>query len=749
MAAVVEQGHLFTKYLQKIKAQLPTITEKDIITTLNLIHMCCSSDESIIVVVSNIAEYYKKQDEKFDDELFIKNINYALQFIDQDLMSSMRILISHISIYNVFNYPLLWSDFNQFIKNNSMINVAFLEEKIKVMKSNNVSFDEKIKSCHDLNKLNTLKKQLDNNLDIFKHFKLVCEDSQLCVLNCYNFIANRIKYSFANNNTDNGIVLVASEYAKIQKIITRENRFNKILIIVKSSNSQLSYKLNIKALILIFKQEMVNLLYEYQLETFLFKKKSSSTNLKIKALRLKIQNIFDLSKIIFDIFEQSFQLLPLTKVTNDIFDESDSKDRLKEVIKEIDNNIKILEESNEKLNKKSNEKSNKKMQEILVEDVKKEPLAKRKAKKKSKKNKKNNNLELSKLNETDNLAFSTVASMQVNKATICKINEFEEVKKLENDIFDINVAAEVITENNVKVITTEKFKEDELKLKINELEKQLKQMEEKLKQTKVKSTTKAAILEQQLKTENDNKIKLEAEVKNDKLTITKLQAELKNVHSKENKRRKENKKSSQQLKKINEQLVKEKQALKRSKSENQQLLSEVNKLKKNKAELEKAEQENNNQIKVKEESIALLEKQLATINIKQTAEVAKLVKQKEILIFGKQKLESINKVNKKQLMNLLRQLEEKQELLSQCNPNLNAFADNYYIKPCVKVEPVFEQQMVPKTVIVDVVQPVVASVPILVSTGNKIVVETISLENMYAGDKLTTGFYLQSKLSNM
>lgn len=73
-----------------------------------------------------------------------------------------------------------------------IIVVAVFKEKIKVMTSDNASFDEKIKY---------IKKQLDNNLDIFKHFKLVCEDYQVCVLNSYNFVANRIKYSFTNDNT--------------------------------------------------------------------------------------------------------------------------------------------------------------------------------------------------------------------------------------------------------------------------------------------------------------------------------------------------------------------------------------------------------------------------------------------------------------------------------------------------------------------------------------------------------------------
>lgn len=730
--------HLIIKHLQKIKAQLPTVTEKDIITTLNLIYICCSNDNSIIVVINNIAKYYKKQDEKFDDKLFKVNFHHALKFIDQDLMLVLRELISHISIYNVFNHHLLWFDFNEFIKNNSMTNTAFLQEKVEAMKSSNISFIEKIDSCNDLNKLNNLKKQLDNNFDIFNHFKSVCENYQVCFLTSYNFVVNRIKYSLINDKDDNGIVLVESEYVKIKEIIAREDRFKKILI-VESSNSQLSYKLNIEALILIFKKEMVNLLYEYELKNDDMKKNKCS--LIIRGLRLKIKNIFDLSKIIFGMFEKSFELLPLTKITNAVFDESGSREYLNEVMRDIDDNIKILEESYKKINKKLNEKSNKKMQEILGNAVKKEPLVKKKEKKKKKIQKK-----------YDNLALSAVASMQVHEATICKVNEIEEVKEIEDHILDINVinvTEQVITKNDVKVIAAEELKEDELlKIKINELEKQLKQMEEKLNQTKVKSTEETAILERQLKTENDSKIKYAEEVKKDRLTIAKLQTELRNVHSKENRRRKENKKSSQQLKKINQELVKEKQALKRSKSENQQLLSEINKLKKNKIKLEKAEQENNNQIKVKEESISLLEKELATINMQQIAEVRRLVKQKNSIIFEKEKLENINKINKKQLMNLVVQLNEKQQIL-QYNQNVNAFIGNYHINSCVKVEPVFEQKIVSKTLVVNEVQSVVAPVSILVSTGNKFLIKTENLENIYNGDQLTPGFYLQPKLSSM
>lgn len=176
----------------------------------------------IIVAVNHIVEYYKKQDEKFDEEVFSTHFHHALQFIDKDILKKLRILISDISVYNIFNYPLLLNDFHKFIKNGNINNTSFLKEKIKVMKSENISFIKKINSCTDFNKL---KEQINKNLVILKHFKSVCEYYQVCVLNSHNFIAHRIKCLFINGNADNSIVLVGGDYVKIKAMIAREDRF--------------------------------------------------------------------------------------------------------------------------------------------------------------------------------------------------------------------------------------------------------------------------------------------------------------------------------------------------------------------------------------------------------------------------------------------------------------------------------------------------------------------------------------------
>lgn len=87
--------------------------------------------------------------------------------------------------------------------------------------------------------------------------------------------------------------------------------------------------------------------------------------------------------------------------------------------------------------------------------------------------------------------------------------------------------------------------------------------------------------------------------------------------------------------KLNQELAKTQQTLQTIESKNQQLLSEVNKLKQEKIKLENIHQENNNQIKLKEESISLLEKKLAAIDMQTNTEVHKLIKQRNRLIFEK------------------------------------------------------------------------------------------------------------------
>ncbi|BET38112.1 hypothetical protein [Spiroplasma ixodetis] len=103
-------------------------------------------------------------------------------------------------------------------------------------------FIKKISSCNDLNKLNKLREQLNNNFEILKHFKSICENHQLGVLNIYNFIADQSKYFVTDEDCDNKISLTSNEYEKNKDIMSRENKFKDIL--VKDSNSEIPYIAN-------------------------------------------------------------------------------------------------------------------------------------------------------------------------------------------------------------------------------------------------------------------------------------------------------------------------------------------------------------------------------------------------------------------------------------------------------------------------------------------------------------------------
>ncbi|WP_342266019.1 hypothetical protein [Spiroplasma endosymbiont of Villa modesta] len=131
--------------------------------------------------------------------------------------------------------------------------------------------------------------------------------------------------------------------------MSRENKFKDIL--VKDSNSEIPYKLNIEELDKIFKKEVVNLFDEYENKICDFKNNKSKKNeLKIKGIKLKIQNIFDLSKIIFEMFQKPVtSSLPLTKIVNQIFDENDSMQYLSEIEKNIDSNIEMIKKLKQKL----------------------------------------------------------------------------------------------------------------------------------------------------------------------------------------------------------------------------------------------------------------------------------------------------------------------------------------------------------------------------------------------------------------
>ncbi|WP_338985841.1 hypothetical protein [Spiroplasma endosymbiont of Thecophora atra] len=666
--------HLITNILQKIKSQVPTLTKEDIITALNIIYITCVEYNAIDSSISNIAKYYQQEDEKFDSQLFRKNLHSSLQYIDQANLYSLKSLISIFLIINVFNHPLLFSDFSDFIKKD-ITNIEFMKTKIEILKNDNIFFIKKISSCKDLNNLNKLREQLNNNFEILKHFKSICENHQLGVLNIYNFIANQSKYFVTDEDCDNKISLTSNEYEKIKDIMSRENKFKDIL--VKDSNSEIPYKLNIEELDKIFKKEIVNLFDEYENKIYDFKNNKSKKNeLKIKGIKLKIQNIFDLSKIIFEMFQKPVTSpLPLTKIVNQIFNENDSMQYLSEIEKNIDSNIEMIKKLKQKLQEVLNDNDVSKKETLMqVEsfnnshkiETKKTNVKKRKNKKKD--NKKNEHLKFINTNETDNSESSTTSSLTtLLEKDITKIDVILE----ENDIKEQSIKQE----NDAKEEKTEILSQDQiLQAKINELEAQLKQTQEELDKIKVKSAEETAILEQQLIAEKQKvqllidetkflvskvatlerektkleKIKQQNSVKINQISnnLEKVQKKVRNIREQKNKSierliKKEfalalekerlesrNYKNNQALEKLNQELSKTQQTLITVEDKNQKLVMEVNQLKEEKIKLETIQQENGMQIKEKEKNISLLEGKLTKIGNQATEEVQKLLKEK-------------------------------------------------------------------------------------------------------------------------
>lgn len=135
--------HLITDILQKIKSQVLTLTKEDIIIALNIIYITCAEYNDIDSAISNIAKYYQQEDEKFDSQLFRKNLHSSLQYIDQDNLYSLKSLISIVLISNVFNHPLLFNDFNDFIKKD-ITNIEFMKTKIEILKNDNIFLLKKL-----------------------------------------------------------------------------------------------------------------------------------------------------------------------------------------------------------------------------------------------------------------------------------------------------------------------------------------------------------------------------------------------------------------------------------------------------------------------------------------------------------------------------------------------------------------------------------------------------------------------------
>lgn len=147
----------------------------------------------LLIVLTILLYTIKKQFETFDTELFRKNLHSCFAFLDQENLDILRNLIHVISINNVFNHPLLLFDFSKCV-NENITNVNFIEKKVKIIKQENIDFIKKIGSCINSNTLTKLKKQLNDNLEILRHFKLIFERQEINILPAYNFVATQMQY---------------------------------------------------------------------------------------------------------------------------------------------------------------------------------------------------------------------------------------------------------------------------------------------------------------------------------------------------------------------------------------------------------------------------------------------------------------------------------------------------------------------------------------------------------------------------
>ena len=92
---------IFTKIIEKLKAQIPTLTEEDIISTLNIIYLSCVKYNDIADSVDYISLYYQKQYQTFDSQLFKKNLHYCFEFLDQNMLDNLRKLVHVISVNGI------------------------------------------------------------------------------------------------------------------------------------------------------------------------------------------------------------------------------------------------------------------------------------------------------------------------------------------------------------------------------------------------------------------------------------------------------------------------------------------------------------------------------------------------------------------------------------------------------------------------------------------------------------------------
>lgn len=628
-----------------------------------------------------------------------------------------------------------------------------MQEKIEIIKKNNIFFIKKVSSCTNVTNLKSLQTQLTNNLEILRGFKSVLVKQELKLLIPYNFIATQIKYLSFEKVQNNVNILVDNKDNVIKEIVNRENKFKDVLIAVSNSDSsKISYQLNFKRLNEILKVEFMNLLKQYQLLISEVKNNNRIINIEIKGIKLKIQNILDLSKIIFDFFQKPVEFLPLTKIVNNVINKNQAKNQLvkieEDIKKNIDNNINIIEKLNDKFQEKIDEALSKKIAAISI--IKDTPLVL--ARDISNDNKVDvQKPEVNKQKKQKN--NKKVNSMPFSKVDITAVNASLEHK------LNIKVQSLQSVSDDIKAIT--EIENDSLKIKVNKLAIQERE-KEKLGKTKVKFTAENAILNQQLTTvqsmimpstsqvvvnnlankhKQTKSIKAEKQDNNFGNDLTKVQKKLKSIGKQKNKRMK---KLVVNKSPLSQELVKTQQLLIKLEDKNQKLTSEVNELKIAKTKLENVQKE-------KAVSIYSLTEELKVVSKQASQQGKKLFKVKKKL----KKVVAKNKETNQQLTNVTAQLKQQVQTLSQL-PNtddLVAFTTNYKVTAGVKVNPITEKILLPAWQVANEVQaiPVIMTTPatMLIPTGKQILLQTESWQEVHIGDELTPGFCLQPNLSTI
>lgn len=679
--------NIASKKMQKLQKQIPTITREDLITSLNIIHLSCTSFNAMKEMINDITISFEETGVKIDSQLFKTNFEFFLDFLDKKNLELLTTLIRDVSIINIFNSPLLLFEFLNFSKR-SITNIEFIKEKLIKIKNDNLIFIKKINSCKEFGKL---KVQLNDNLQILKHFKSIVENEHLSLLIPYNFIANQLSY-FVNNYEYNNIYddkifidLTENEIQQFQQIISRENKFQDVLVVIEGGSST-KYMLNLKKIILILKIELLNLFEEYHSHFLKFKKnKDKMLGFQIKAIKLKIQNILDLSNHLFNVLWKPVEHLPLTKITNKVLSNSTNTNEqgiLSEFSENIDNNIAMIKKIEAKINNAMSLQSDLLLVNAGVDNNIKS-IKKMKTKKRSKQQKNSKKIDanivpisativastssginVENINKDNNLFNNNIKEFQAEitsqeqsiETNVKEVKELtvklQQISKKINKVRTTEIASAVSEINDqavnisniTKELPVENTKKDETNIKqIKKLETKLKQMETSLSKAITNFATKNGELKQ-------------------------LQAEFNNLVVTSNA---ENEKLKQQL------MIK--------KEEVQFWKNKAGSLKDKIKQLEAIKDKNSVRINNISTELAKVQRKVVNIRKEKQKNIAKLLVKESALITEKKQLEQANKETNEHLLKLNQQLAAQLTDYQTKNENLISEINNLKLEK-VKLE---------------------------------------------------------------